>query len=240
MYRTVAALLLAGVAFAGLQAGEGAGEKGKIKVYAPTSQIKTTPVATLDFKKALDLGFDSLGSLGGRIDRARKDADPVGLAAAASELRVAEQVSGNTAKVTAADLAAEAVELAKMRNSAKELKAVSLLLPEGKARTSLASAADAAKKKEAEDAAQIKKGVRMKGLNGRLEINNVTGHDFNIIINGQVRGVSTKYADQQVYVYHGPHTNTVIQAHSTTNGRGWVWRINDNPTYFKIVLDRDP
>ena len=61
------------------------------------------------------------------IEHCRTAADPVGLAAAAKELAVAEAVSGKKAAVTSATISKEAIDLAKLRNSSQELSAVAYL-----------------------------------------------------------------------------------------------------------------
>src|SRR5262249_10699704 len=62
--------------------------------------------------------------LGSRIDAARRAADPVALANAASELSVAEKVSGKTASLTSPQVLQEAAELASLRRQVAELQAV--------------------------------------------------------------------------------------------------------------------
>jgi hypothetical protein len=65
-----------------------------------------------------------LGTLGARIDAARREHDPVSLANQAHELALAEEVSGKKASLTSTTLAKDAVELAKVRRQITELKAV--------------------------------------------------------------------------------------------------------------------
>src|SRR5262249_32277740 len=63
-----------------------------------SSKVAHRPAAaSVNFGKELGLPFPSLGTLGARIGAARKAADPVALAHAASELAVAEKVSGKKA-----------------------------------------------------------------------------------------------------------------------------------------------
>ncbi len=69
--------------------------------------------------------MDSLGTLGSRIDTARRLPDPVALAHAASELKVAEKVSGKKASLTSKALLAESAELARLRRQVAELRTVS-------------------------------------------------------------------------------------------------------------------
>jgi hypothetical protein len=90
-----------------------------VRTYAQPRQ----QAATVNFHKALKLSWPSLQTIGGRIDTARQNADPVALAHLASELHVAEKVSGKKASITSQALLKESKELAKLRNEVSELKA---------------------------------------------------------------------------------------------------------------------
>jgi hypothetical protein len=83
-----------------------------------------TAVASINFRKELDLPFDSLSTLGARVEAARRKPDPVAMAHAASELATAEKVSGKTASCTSKALMKEAAELAGLRKQVTEMKAV--------------------------------------------------------------------------------------------------------------------
>jgi hypothetical protein len=85
---------------------------------------KSAPAAGINFKKDLGLSYKSLGTLGSRIDAARRNHDAVGLANAANELAVAEKVSGKKASVTSSVLMTESAQLAKLKKEASELQAV--------------------------------------------------------------------------------------------------------------------
>jgi hypothetical protein len=89
-----------------------------------TKAQKNPLAANIDFKKDLGLPYGSLGTLGGRIDAARRSHDAVGLAHTASELSVAEKVSGKKSSLTSSTLMKESAELAKLRKEAAELQAV--------------------------------------------------------------------------------------------------------------------
>src|SRR5262245_47592661 len=68
---------------------------------AVTSKATPRPAASaVNFRKELNLPFDSLSTLGSRIESARRKPDPVALAHAANELAVSEKVSGKTASIT--------------------------------------------------------------------------------------------------------------------------------------------
>ena len=75
--------------------------------------MKTTPTrgtcaCPIKFRRDLNLPFASLSTLGVRIDAARRAGDPVTLAHAASELAVAEKVSGKVTTLTSSQLIEEA------------------------------------------------------------------------------------------------------------------------------------
>jgi hypothetical protein len=97
--------------------------KGADKQVVDSRAKKRAPATAINFRKELSLPFPSLSTLGARIEAARRAADPVGLANAASELAVAEQVSGKKAPLTSAALLKEAAQLAGLRRQAAELKA---------------------------------------------------------------------------------------------------------------------
>jgi hypothetical protein len=82
------------------------------------------PASSVNFRKELNLPFATLSTLGSRIDAARRAPDPVALANAASELSVAEKVSGKTASITSKQLLQESAQLAALRRQEAELKAV--------------------------------------------------------------------------------------------------------------------
>ena len=151
-------LLAAGVVSAAEPEKPKAGAKGTtIKVKATTA----VSAATIDFRKELGLPFESLAWLGGRIERSRTDADPVGLAACAQELQAAEKVAGKQASLTAAALTAEVIETVKLRDDSKELAAVALLVPAQAA--DLNKLSKAAATREADELSRSKGRRRIEG-----------------------------------------------------------------------------
>jgi hypothetical protein len=98
--------------------------RAKEKQVVTTKAGKHVPATAVNFKKAYNLPFDSLGSLGARIEAARRKPDPVALAHTASELAVAEKVSGKKASITSKLILAESAELARLRRQVAEMKAV--------------------------------------------------------------------------------------------------------------------
>jgi hypothetical protein len=102
----------------------GAGQKPEDPQSVTSKGEKSPVAASVDFRKAYSLPFGSLGTLGSRIDSARRSHDPVSLAHAANELAVAENVSGKKASLTSTAVLKEAAELAKLRKQVAELQAV--------------------------------------------------------------------------------------------------------------------
>jgi hypothetical protein len=150
---------------------------------------KGTPyksAAAIDFAQELGLPFNTLTALGARIEQARQDGDPVGLAAAAAELSAAEKVSGKKAGLTAADLEKEAVTMARERGRSKELQAVALLLPDASA--DLKDAAEKAAKREQQEAAAARSGEKKRGVQGELTVYNDSSQSANVFYNGQHLG----------------------------------------------------
>jgi hypothetical protein len=94
------------------------------KEVVDSKATQRTPAAAVNFRQQLGLPYPSLGTLGTRIDAARRAHDPVSLANAANELSVAEKVSGKKADLTSDQTFTESVELAKMRRQEKELQAL--------------------------------------------------------------------------------------------------------------------
>lgn len=101
-----------------------AGQPPEDKQVVTSKPTKVSPAAGVKFRKDLGLPLTSLGTLGSRIDQARRSGDPVALANAASELNVAEQVAGKKASLTSNQLIAEAAELASLRKQEAELQSV--------------------------------------------------------------------------------------------------------------------
>src|SRR5262249_55639452 len=119
----VSVLALGAVALSDDAKKEGGAEEDKQVVESKATHVPAA--SSINFRKELNLPFASLGTLGSRIDAARRAPDPVVLAHAASELSVSEKVSGKQASLTSSALIKESAELAKLRRQAAELQAVS-------------------------------------------------------------------------------------------------------------------
>lgn len=149
---------------------------------------KITTAASIKFRNDLNLPFNSLNTLGTRIDSARRTGDPVTLANAASELAVAEKVSGKTAKLTSKQLIAEAAELAKLRRQESELKAVLHISDQ----VSMEEQKVAELKKlitlAGDEKRMINKGEEPTDAPRKIVVNNYTTNYIDVQINGYLRG----------------------------------------------------
>jgi hypothetical protein len=177
---------LSGVLVASLATMSFAAE-GEIKLESKAEQRETA--TSVDFNAALGLQFPSLTGLGARIEQAMQAADPVGLANAAHELSIAEQVSGKEASITSAQLLERAVELAKMRLVESEIKAVAAIVTDADTRKEL----DAAQKQAAERAEELAKALegdeQARGIGGTLTVYNYSYASVDIYYNGIYLGV---------------------------------------------------
>lgn len=187
-------------------------------VEKDSTVIKSAPAGAekhVDFNAELGLSFPSLTDLSNRIRIARHRPDPVALAVIATELGVAEKVSGKKASLTAKSLVDEAVELAIVRHDAEELKAVSLLTGKTELKTQIKLAAKFAE----EQKAASQSGERSRAYHGRVTVHN----HFN------------KFFD--IYVYHnGRHMGTIK---SRGNGGPVSFRVNSNGYWRETITARD-
>jgi len=175
-----------------------------------TKQEKYTVATTVGFDAAFGLNFPSLSTVGARIDKARRAADPVSLALAAKELEVAETVSTKKASLTAKELMSEAVELGKLRNDAKELKALSLLVStEDKTKENLEKAAEKAEKDE---------GTR--GIRARLTVHNYRNNQLQLYYNGYEVGTVPPRASRAFRINDTSGSDFTLRA-ADHFGRRW-------------------
>lgn len=206
-----------------------------------TRQIKTKEISTkgedrtlatsINFARALGLSFDPLLSLGNRIEQATKISDPVGLASLANELSVYEMVSGKTAKITAAMIFKEAVELAEVRKNSAELRAVARFVKDEETAKSLGNLAELAAKREDAERRASQSGERTRGIIRNLIVHNNTGYQINIYEDGRQVGWVNPYDNFQFYIGHGAGRNSVVLARSADGSR--VWPGNGQP----VIID---
>jgi hypothetical protein len=216
------------------------GEKGglpKAKAIELTDTPKTQESATtVNFAKAFGLGFDSLNTLGTRIEAARKQADPVSLAGAANELAVAEQVSGKKASLTSDTLMKEAAELAKTRHHSSELKAVSLMAHGNEAiAKDLTTAAAIADKKEKELIAEAKEGGKTRGIMGTLHADSRVNATVFVYVDGRFVGSMGPFGDIYPYLGQTAWETTHLFARSN-DGRTWHRNISNAVNNYHWIL----
>jgi len=177
-----------------------------------------TPAASVNFSKELGLEFVSLTTLGGRIAAARVVADPVALAAAAQELAAAEKASGKTAAINSADLLKEAVQLAKIRFTPSELKAVSYLAKD----KSLLAVAEKADKAMQDQIKARQAGETSRGIQGTLHVDSrVQGVWLRVYVDGRFVGNVSPYGDSYFYIGQTPWETTYLSASSFDGSMNW-------------------
>lgn len=216
-----------------------AAEKAEDDVTIPDATYKSA--ATVDFSAELGLSFPSLVSLGSRIERYRSTSpDPFGLASAAKELAAAEKLAGGNASITAEQLMAEAVQMAKVRNNSTELEAIAMLVGDEKVRDELSDLAIRAAKDEKKRAEQAKAGVATRGITSELIVDNDSHQVIRVYYNRRYQGTVRAHSRRQFRIHdHSHHFD--LYARGT---RGTIWRRHvdgDVRRYFwKIRSTRQP
>jgi len=152
---------------------------------------KATPApsaASIKFRKAYGLSYPSLGTLGSRIDAARRAHDPVALANAAGELNVAEKVSGKKASVLAKELIKESAQLAALRRQETELRAVTTtaqsIADTDDTLTTLKQILNEAKARAAADSEAIRMNQEPTWTPRKVIVNNYTTQYIDVWVNG--------------------------------------------------------
>jgi hypothetical protein len=191
---------------------------------------KNARAADVKFKQQLGLPFNSLGTLGSRIDQARRSHDPVGLANAANELAVAEKVSGKKASLTSTALVKEAAELASLRRQAAELKAVLHVSTQITNETNLITnlrqqiALTQAVSKSETDA--IRRNQNPTGAPRKLLVNNYTTQYIDVYVNGSLKMTVSPGASKWCVIEH-KWNPTVLKAYGNEDTDTWgpryVW-----------------
>jgi hypothetical protein len=204
---------------------------------ATSTPVKTEPATAVNFIRDLDLHFGSLATLGNQIEEARKNADPVALAASATYLAAAETASGKKARLTAEALTKEAVELARLRDESAELKAVAALVKD--ASTDLMTLAEKAAKREADELAAFKSGERPRGINGYVTAVNNTGYRVYVWEDGHELGWVNPYRTYtfNVRIGHGPGFNSVLNCRSEDGSYQYRYIVDGNVQNFTWTLN---
>ena len=170
-----------------------AGEKKEeSKTAGGDKATKYVSGTTIDFCATLELNFSSLCTLGSRIEQCRTTSpDPVGLAACAHELAIAEKVCGKKASLTSAALLEEAIHMARVRYDSTEIKALLHYVKSEKARDDLETVGLRAERAEKIRTEQAKNGVATKGITSHFYLHNDSHQWVRVYYNrrrvGQVR-----------------------------------------------------
>ena len=200
--------------------------------------VDRTPAMTINFPKSLGLPFDSLLTLGSRIEQALKVPDPVCLMGLAKELSVCEQVSGKTASLTSDTLYKEAVALAEVRGISAELKAVALYAKDDETSKKLGKLAEAAEKRDNDARRASESGERTRGIKRFLRVHNNTGYQILIYDDGRQLGWVNPYDNFQFFVRDPPFRNSVITGTSADGSMSWGPFIYDqNPLDIDLPLN---
>jgi hypothetical protein len=184
----------------------------------------------VNFRKQLGVSYPSLATLGSRIDAARRAPDPVALAHTASELYVAEQVSGKQASLTSAAVLKEASELASLRRQVAELQAVNKVAQQVAAEqnviTNIRQQIALAKQSAQEEQSAYQQNLEPNWSPRRVLVNNYTTQYLTIWINGSYQGEVTP-GGQQTFVITQRWNPTVLTAHGDEDIDQWgpvnVW-----------------
>jgi hypothetical protein len=181
-------LLFVGCAWLG-RAGEiRSGDEPKDQQVVKSKAEKYSSATAINFKKELALPYPTLGTLGSRIEAARRAPDPVALGHAASELSVAEKVSGKKATMTSTALFKEATELAKLRKQVTELRALAhvanQVAAEEQTTTILKQEIQGAQKIAKQERDEILRNQNPTGTPRKVLVNNYTTQYVDVYVNG--------------------------------------------------------
>ncbi|MBY0522962.1 MAG: hypothetical protein K2R98_06170 [Gemmataceae bacterium] len=184
---------------------------------------KRATAGNIDFRKEYGLPFNSLGTIGSRIDTARRAHDPVSLAHMASELATAEKISGKKATLTSTTLAKEAAELAKLRRQQSELEAMlhlsSQLAQEETTIASLKESIASAKQQAKDETAAVQRNEEPTGPR-KLLINNYTTQYADIWVNGYLK-IQVPPGESRYCTIEHKWNPTVLKAYGTGDDTTW-------------------
>ena len=174
-----------------------------------------------DFAKSYRLPLESIQTLGYRLSDARQKCDPIALALIATEIAVAEKVSGRTADLTSDALFKEAIDLATMRREEKELNALALLVRDESKAEKLKALADKAKVEEAERVSKFKSGEREKSFHYLIVVNN-TDVRVSARVNGRHVGFVNPFSSWEFWTPFAEHMTYIdLRAHDHMTGEVW-------------------
>lgn len=190
---------------------------------------------TVDFSAALDLSFASLTTLGSRIEQCRIIApDPMGLAAAAKELAVAEKVSGKKASLSSGELMREAIHIAKVRFSSRELKGLLYYVKDEDLRDELETIAQKAERDEKERSEKARLGVRARATTVNLFVHNDSLQTVRVYYNRRYVGrLKPKGHGQFQFENHGPYQELAAYG---SRGRRWHRQRDGNANSYSWTI----
>jgi hypothetical protein len=197
------------------------------------------PGSAVNFRKELNLPFESLGTLRSRISAARRASDPVALAHAAGELSVAEQVSGKKASLTSNALIKEAAELARLRKQAAELQAVQRVTEKIANEQDLIALLrnEIAQSKQISqlDSEAFRRNEEPSWTPRKVLVNNFTPQSLVIYVNGFIKMPEVPPGGAQIFVIEHRWNPTVLKATGDedvdTWGPRYIWGQYDKYTW---------
>jgi hypothetical protein len=203
-----------------------------------SKSVPRPTASSVNFRKSLGLPFPTLNTLGSRIDTARRASDPVALAHAASELSVAEKVSGKKASLTSTILMNEAAQLAALRRQEAELNAVlevSKQVETTEDNIALLKTQIQQAKNEAREARRsIERNEEPTAATRRVIVNNYTTQYIDVYVNGFFRAHLLPGAGQVITIEHRWNP-TVLTAYGNedidTWGPRYIWGRFDKYTW---------
>ncbi len=177
--------------------------------------------AAIDFRGTFGLDWQCLGSVGARIDKLRRDCDPVALALVAKEVQIAEEISGKEATITAEKLLKEAIVMVKERDHSSELQALAKLIKDSAVSDALQAQAKDAKIREDKEAMKFKAGEEDRGIH-YLRVRNNHYYPAHVHVNSHVVGTVPKRSTRTFHLPHAQYLNakyTRLYAHELAGGK---------------------
>jgi uncharacterized protein (TIGR03000 family) len=216
----------------------GQGQPPQDQQVVKSTVIKGAAATSVNFRKQFGLPYPSLTTLGARIDAARRAPDPVALAHTASELAVAESVSGKQASVSSSAILKESAELASLRRQVTELQAVQRVAQQVAGEqdliTNLRKQIDLAKENTRAEQQAFAQNQQPGWTPRKILVNNYTTQYLTIYVNGNYKGEVTP-GGQQTFVVEHRWNPTVLKALGDQDIDSWgpvnVWGQYDTYTW---------
>lgn len=195
--------------------------------------VKAPSARTVNFNSAYGLSFSHLAELGGRIDRAYQNSDPVALANIANELARLEKTSGKKASIQAATLRKGAIELAKLRLDSAEIAMVAAIFSHDAATAkSLTAYVKQAKKLEKVLLAKAKAPQKTKGIYSDLIIDNESHQQISVYYNGRYLGSVSAHGHRHFHVHDHAHRHHFDLRAYGCHGSRWSRHVHGDYSNF--------